>query len=343
MIRVLHVSEHGPDFQTQRCIEHLLGRLGEGFEARVRTIGRGGDWRSVPAGIIGLARERGADVVHAWGVKALIAAALVARGPIVYSPAMEARRGRTRFLRAVMSCRRLQVVCPTETMLRGLLRERIVAERCQVIRPGVDFGRIRKPRDPAIRAALGFGDSDYVLAAAGESTRAASHEQAAWVAGILHVLDPIYKLLLWGRGSRLGFVKAFARSATPASMLHVATERLGREASFEEVLSAADVIVNTAGEGGATLPLAISMAAGVPIVSTVTRTVCELIEDRHNAVLVPKRSPRLMAQRILRLREDGELRKRLTATARAEAFQHVPLTRFLEEYRGLYRRVAGAK
>jgi glycosyltransferase involved in cell wall biosynthesis len=102
---------------------------------------------------------------------------------------------------------------------------------------------------------------------------------------------------------------------------------------FEDLLPAADVCLVTASGAAPTLPIATVMAAGVPIVSTVTYMLAELLEDRHTALMVPRPSPRALVQRVLDLREDPTLRAKLIDTARAEAYEHFSMTRMLDEYR----------
>jgi glycosyltransferase involved in cell wall biosynthesis len=106
---------------------------------------------------------------------------------------------------------------------------------------------------------------------------------------------------------------------------------------FEELLPAADVCLVTASGAAPTLPIATAMAAGVPIISTVTYMLAELLEDRHTALMVPRRSPRALAQRVLDLRQDPALRAKLIDTARAEAYEHFSMTRMLDEYRRLFQ------
>ena len=89
----------------------------------------------------------------------------------------------------------------------------------------------------------------------------------------------------------------------------------------------------------ATLPNAISMAAALPIISTVTYTISELLEDHHTALMVGKPTPRLIAQRILELRENSDLQWRISDMARTEAYEYFPLTRFLNQHRTLYQQL----
>src|SRR5205085_10997807 len=130
-----------------------------------------------------------------------------------------------------------------------------------------------------------------------------------------------WKLLLWGRGSEAKKVKEFAKRVYRGTMLVVAQDACGR-VEYEELLGACDLVLNTSKGATATLPLAMAMAAAAPIVSTVTYSVGELLEDHHNSLLVPKPSARLLAQRALELNEDGGLKWRLTDMARTEAYDY---------------------
>src|SRR3954469_13023966 len=89
MVRVLQLLEKHADFQTQRSVESLARGLGEDFEVAVRTIGKGGDFRNVADAVLSLRREakQRRDVIHVWGGKALCAAAVGSKGPIIYSAA----------------------------------------------------------------------------------------------------------------------------------------------------------------------------------------------------------------------------------------------------------------
>lgn len=350
MTRVLHLTDARPDFQTGRGVRSLAENPGEGFAADVRRVGRGGDWGHVAAAVVGLRRDRraagaGFDLVHAWGVRALTVAALGTVAPVVFSPAAGEglRPNDLRWLRAVMAYRDVQVVCPTSTRRRMLVERGVPLGRCHLIRPGVEFARVRRRRDAALRRSLGLGDDDFVLLAPGESTRAAHHELAAHAASILHVLDERYKLLLWGRGDQLARAAAMGRKLNQPGLVRVAEQRLGRAVEFEELLPAADAVLVAARGAVATLPIAICMAAGLPIVSTVTYTVAELLEDRHTALMVPQPKPRLLARRVLDLRADPQLQWHVADVARTEAYEFFSHSRFLNQYRAAYRQVAAGQ
>jgi glycosyltransferase involved in cell wall biosynthesis len=347
MPRVLQLLDDSADFQTRRAADALArGDLGPDFHVDVCTIGRGGDHRNVASAVRALWRRRpdAFDIVQAWGRAALAAAAVAGRWRIAFTPSRFLGPRGVRWVRAVMAYRDVHVICATATQRRVCVERGVPLDRAHLIRPGVDFSRVRRRRDPDLRRRLGFTDDDVVLLAAGESTRAAAHEDAVTAAAIAHYLDPRYKLLLWGRGPRAGHALRRAEVAVPgAALASVAETRLGRAVEFEELLPAADSVLVTARGPVATLPIAICMAAGLPIVSTVTYAVAELLEDRHTALMVPSGAPRLAARRLIELREDAGVQWTISDTARTEAYEYFSLTRFLDQYRAAYRQIASGE
>ena len=342
MPRLLLLHDRRADFQTSRAVESLSRGFGGDFAVSSRTIGPAGDFANVPSAALRLRRDaREVDVVHAWGFGPLAAIALASFRKIVFTPTTFPTRGQVGWLRAAMNYRDVHVVCPIATMHRRLVERGVPLERCHLIRPGVDFGRVnRQRRDPGLRAALGFSDNEHVVLAVGESTREAEHRQAVWAGAILNVLDKRTRVLLWGRGPMASAAQRFADKLGQPQLVTLAEQRLGREIELEELLPAADMLIVSATGPVATLPIATGMAAGVPIVATVTPTVAELLEDRHTALMTQPGVPRLLSEKILQLREDSQLQWSLADVARTEAYEFFPLTRFLDQQRTLYQQVA---
>ena len=338
MVRVLHLLDADADFQTERGASSLARAVGANFSVDTRRLGRGG-YRNGASAVLALRGEAGFDLVHAWGPAALTTAAMASSKPIVYSPLPETRRRDVSWTRAVMGYRHVEVLCPTATLRRIHVEGGVPLERCHLIRPGVDFGKVRRRRDAALRARLGFGDADHVLLAPGESTRAAAHTDAAWAASILNILQPKYRLLLWGRGDHVAKAKRLGDSLGGPNLVTSAEQILGR-VEFEDLLPAADTVLVTSIGATATLPVSITMAAGLPVVATVTYTTSELLEDRHTALMTAPGVPRRLARRVLDLHEDASLQWSIADMARTEAYEFFSFTRFVEQFRAVYQQVA---
>jgi glycosyltransferase involved in cell wall biosynthesis len=337
MIRLLLLLDARADLQTRRACETLAARLGTGFDISTRRIGRGGDFSNVATAALALRKLAPAvDLVHAFGMTALSAAALSPLRHICFTPDIFPRRSHIGWLRAILHYRDINIIASSFTMHRALGERGIPLDRCHLIRPGIDFSRIKR-RSPALRKELGFLDQHYVLLAPGESTRQANHRLAVWASAILNVMNHHTRLLLWGRGPLAEHNRRFAVSMHQPELVTLATEGLNRPVEFEELLGAADAIVIPASDPIPTLPVAMCMASALPIIATVTPTVSELLEDRHTALMTQPDNPRLLAQRILAVRSDARLQWGIADMARTEAYEYFSQTRFVEQHRIAYR------
>jgi glycosyltransferase involved in cell wall biosynthesis len=346
-IRILHVLSADADFQLRRTSQMVARDGGADFAVDQRLLRTGPrhvtlDWlelRKRAAGRQGRA-SLSVDLVHAFGFSALAAAAVAGHRRILFSPMPTLGPRSLRGLRAVMAYCDVQVVCGSATQHRQLVTRGVPIERCHFIRPAVEFSRIPgRRRDPELRQRLGIAEHDLVLLAIGESTAAAEHSLAVWSCGILHVLEKRYRIVLWGRGRWAGAAMTLARRLNQRHMAIDASALLGGDVDFESLLPAADVAVLSASGAVATLPIAQTMAAAMPIVSVSNRLTTELLEDRHTALLVTHPKPRLLAQRVMDMLENPTLGWSLGDMARTEAFEYFSASRMLEAYRTVYRQM----
>jgi glycosyltransferase involved in cell wall biosynthesis len=337
VIRVLQLLNEDADFESREGVWQLAHGLGVDFETDLLKIGHSGA-PAVLAAVRQLRLKRNRfDLLHAWGTAAMTAATLAWSGPILYSPPPILNNRMIRWLKAAMAYRSVYVVCASARQQHRCLSRGVPVERCGLIRPGVDFARLRRRRDDALRRRLRLGPDDVVLLAAGESTRAARHLEAIWAAGILHVMDPRSKVLLWGRGPEAESLRRHGRRMGAAEALRVATDELGPKCDFDQLLPAADLMLAPAEGAVSALPVAWAMGAGLPIVATASPVISELLEDHHTALMTQRAIPREIARRVLEFREHPSLQWSLADRARAEAYDYFPQSRFLEEYRQLYR------
>ncbi len=341
MSPLLLLHDSPADLQTSRAVECISIKLASAFQIVAKSIGPGASYRSALSAAWSLrSAARAFAFVHAFGPKSLAAAIMAPFKRIVYTPAAFPSRRQIAWLRAILAHRDLHIISPSTTMHRALVSRGLPASRCHLIRPGVDFARVRARRDPALRAALGFDDSQQVILVAGESIQAAAHDQAVWAGTILNCLDHRTRLLLWGKGPRAAAAARFAQQLAQPELVTRAAQRLRRPIEFEDLLPAADAIWVSATGPIPTLPIAICMAAALPIIATVTPTVAELLEDRHTSLMTQPSIPRLLARRTLDLREDRQLQWALADMARTEAYEFFPQTRFVAQHRSLYEQMS---
>jgi len=341
MIELIHIAPPHRDFQTQRCLEHLRHDLAGNFKITLHTLGPGGDYQNVPAAILALKsanRDRW-PLVHAWGLAALSVAVFAGFRRIVFSPDLFYRPMAIGWLRILADRAPVHFACPTAALQQFFLASGI-ASPIRVIRPGVDFSRLRVERNSKLRAELGVAPNDFLIFSPGESTEFTAHRNAAWAVGIMHALDERYRLLLWGRGSETNLVVRFVRKLRQPNLMISAESRLSRRVRFEELISVADAALISSRPFAPTLPVQICMAAGLPIVSTVTPCLAEILAPRQSAILAPRNTPRMLAQSMHDLLQDPTLSYHIADTARAEARKSFDLPIFLDQYQTLYHQVA---
>lgn len=336
MMSVLQLFDVSPDFQTGTLAAQLREGLGSSFNVDRFELRRNG-----PALFRGLvsARNRSAEVIHAFGVRALLPA-IGSRSKVVFSPVEFPTRSLIRWLRAAMDHRDIHVACPTDTMRRRFVERGVPIDCCHLIRPAVSFAEIKRKRDDALRRQLGFAPDDCVVLAPGESVRSAAHERAAWTMAILNVLDPRYRMLIWGRGPRADQVLRYSRRVATKSFMVSAEPTLRRSIGPGELFCVSDTVLVTPDAPCPVLPICMSMAAGLPIVSTVTPTLAELLEDRHTCLFSRSSAPRVIAKRLLDLDDDPHVRWRIADMARTEAYEYFSASRLLDQYRTLFTQLA---
>jgi glycosyltransferase involved in cell wall biosynthesis len=346
MVHVLHLTCTTADLQsahTALAIRRAAGepQAGKGVHLTTRTIGRGGAYRHAGHGALSLRFGRGTlfDVVHAFDVPSLMAAC-AGPAPIVFSPSGPPAIAPA-LLTAAMVYRNGTVIANSAALRRRLIAQGVPAPRCDVIPSPIDIGQIPPQRDEPFRAALGIGPEDRILLAPGESTQGSGHILSLHAASILHVLDPRCRLLVWGRGPTLPHLRHLAGSLRQPLVLVVAEERLGRRIDFEALLGAADVALVTASGVVPSAPIAMCMAAGLPIVAGAGPVTSELLTDGRTASLAPKLAPRVIAQQLLQTLENPTRAAALGQAARSDAARRFESRASAGRFLGLYRQIAG--
>jgi len=336
-MRVLHLTSKPPDFQAEHAQQALARELGADFELVARQLGQKQTGRN-PLSSYWWLRNRTHDfhVIHAWDFPSA-RLACSARLGVIFSPAQGLNASQLSWLKWMARHRDLQIVCPSEAHREAFVRSGFPEHQLHSALLPVQISDV-KARDESVRQSLGLAREDRVLLAPGESVRSAGHQYALWAASILHVLDPRWRLLVWGRGPQVRALQALAQKFEQPRVLCVAEQLLGRRIPFGSLLPASDLALIT--PSGLAPPLAIQMcvAAGLAMVASASPMTNELLRDQENAAVVPRLSPRLLAQRVLALSEDDDARRKLSENARK--IRSATGARFVEIFRSLYRECA---
>ncbi|MFZ4575692.1 MAG: glycosyltransferase, partial [Phycisphaerales bacterium] len=220
---------------------------------------------------------------------------------------------------------------------RGLWRERVPWDRREVVVPLPVEVPTAPPMPPsATRTVLFFGRLQR-LKGAREFVACARR-----VRGLLTPGEDVRFVLiggdtLTGRGGKS--MEAELRTLIGSDHAHIVIRPpLPREQLFGEILNAEVVCLPSRLETFSFAAVE-AMALGRPVVALRAGSLPEIVEDGVSGVLVPPDDPRALAEAVLALLRDGELRARLGAGARQRAAVVADPARFV----GGFERVASAR
>jgi glycosyltransferase involved in cell wall biosynthesis len=119
--------------------------------------------------------------------------------------------------------------------------------------------------------------------------------------------------------------------------------RAGAESETAAAFAAADIFVLPSLFEGTPLTLVEAMAAGLPIVTTATCGMRDVVRDGENGLLVPLRSPSSIVEAVERLFGDESLRARLGTAARREATERYTWERVAAPVLEVYERLCAER
>jgi glycosyltransferase involved in cell wall biosynthesis len=143
-------------------------------------------------------------------------------------------------------------------------------------------------------------------------------------------------VLLVGDGVERDALRRQATAAGVAERLHIT----GWQERPRDFLTAIDVFVLPSRHEGLPLAVVEAMLAALPVIASDVGSVREAVVDGETGFLVPPEDPPALAQAILRLAEDGDLRRRLGEVGRSRALRDFSLDAMARAYEKLYCEVA---
>lgn len=323
------------------------GALAQDFKqagAAVRALpkGDGVDGRLVLR-LLRLFREDRPDVVHSHNPQPLLYAAPAAR--LCGVPAMvhtkhgaNPDRGRRLLLRqaAARLCG-AYVAVSAETAAVAAARDRVRPPRLVTIPNGIDLSRFQPDARlrAEVRRELGLPEAAFVIGTVGRL--APEKAQGLLIAAVARLLAqpatrPVY-VLVTGDGAEREALQRAAEACGGRARL------LGARRDVPRVLQAFDVFCLSSRTEGLPLVIPEAMATGLPVVSTAVGGIPSVVVEGQTGLLVPPGDEGALAQALGRLLHDPALGPRLGQAGRERALQRYSLTRMVDEYEALYRRL----
>lgn len=311
------------------CLDEL-GRLSqqleaEGFEVQCLDRRPGIDLGCMFR-LARLWRRQEVDLVHAHQYTPFFYAACTrlwrGRPPILFTEHGRwypdyPRRRRMLFNRLMLRGRD-RITAVGEAVRDALVRnEGLPRHRIRVIYNGVDGERFApKPeRRLPVRQSLGLMETDFVIVQVARLDYLKDHITALRTMARLASQAPEAKLLLVGDGPKREVIEAEIK----AQHLEGAVQMLGTREDVPELLWAADVCLLTSISEGIPVTLIEAMAAELPVVATKVGGVPEVVLQGQTGLLAAAGDDAALADCLLRLVRDAELRRRFGQAGRRRA------------------------
>ncbi|MDB5326902.1 MAG: hypothetical protein JWM57_2471 [Phycisphaerales bacterium] len=291
--------------------------------------------RLVPTGAQLARRGQPRQIIHAVGRRALAVALFAANADVIFQATRFPRRGDVAYVRAALMYRQLRIVCESDAERRAWVTGGVPIDACTLIRPGVSLAIPPDARKTA-RDRLGYRDTDRVIFSP-LPPLGSERSDAVWAGCLLNILDSNTRLLGWAEAG-LESLHALRSRLLGDNVLTI-LEDDAPDVGF----AAADAILLPPGESTSPTLIAMAMASGKPIVGQVMPQTCELIEDRHTALMTGGRTPKILAERVIDVLADAEQARKIADRARAEAYEHFLLSRMIADYRTLYGQPSAAE
>jgi sugar transferase (PEP-CTERM/EpsH1 system associated) len=209
------------------------------------------------------------------------------------------------------------------------------ARRIAVIHNGVDSERFRP--DPSLRASvrseLGIAEDQYCIGCVGNLTPVKDYRTALQGVGALDKVCKDWRLLVIGEGSERGQLEEFVQ-AHPEWRDRV--RFIGLSHRVPELLVAMDVYVLSSVIEGISNSLLEAMASGLPAVATLAGGNPEVIVDGVSGLLFPVGDFNRMADHLLLLRQQPELRARLSQQGRRRVREEFSIDSMVRSYQEVY-------
>jgi glycosyltransferase involved in cell wall biosynthesis len=268
------------------------------------------------------------DVVHTHNTKPLLyaaPAARIARVPVVihtrHGQRFESSRrddAAFRFVTRFVD----RVACVSQDGERLSVAEGVAAERLCTIWNGIDVSRF------AYRGPVSDGPAVTVGRLSPEKDVATLVKAVALVVRE----QPAFRLEIAGDGPCMADLRRLATSLGLGDHVRF----LGQVADIPSLLGRASLLTLSSVTEGISLTLLEGMARGLPVVATCVGGNPEVVVDERTGLLVPPKSPELLARAILRLRSSHDEAHRMGAEGRRRVEQFFDVRRMVADYEALY-------
>jgi sugar transferase (PEP-CTERM/EpsH1 system associated) len=226
------------------------------------------------------------------------------------------------------------IIAVSEDVKRQLLsNNQIGDDRIKVIHNGIDLDKCIKNTDiKAKRRSLGINNESLVI---GATSRLCEKKDQMTLLNAFSLVEKKVNnaiLVFVGDGPlRVSLEQHSIRLGMRNKVLF-----LGFMEDVETIVQVFDVFALSSLAEGVSLCILEAMAAGKPVVATKIGGNPEVVVDGETGILVPPKDASVMADAIIKLLNDAELRERMGAAGRRRVEEKFSLDRMVREYESIY-------
>ncbi len=230
-----------------------------------------------------------------------------------------------------------EVVTTGEFIRTQLIRDlKLSPQRVRSIPTGIDCRAFLRGDGHRVRGELGIGPADSVVGIAAVLRSWKGHLDLLEAMVSVRMAVPDARLVVVGDGP----MRAAIASRVEELGLGSCTHMTGHRDDIADVIASFDVAVmaSYASEGIPQFALQ-AMAAGKPVVATQVGGIPEVVHDGVTGLLVPPRTPELLARAVVSLLKDPGRRERLGMQGRQWVTEHHSFEGMLDQLEACYRRL----
>jgi glycosyltransferase involved in cell wall biosynthesis len=213
--------------------------------------------------------------------------------------------------------------------------EGILPQRIQVVYNGishesttgawVDRGKVRRE--------LHMSEEDFIVLQVARLDKIKDHRTAIQACACAARREPRIRLLIVGDGEERSAIEQQIKNQS----LENRVTMLGERNDIHRLLAVADAFLLTSVSEGIPVTIIEAMTSALPVVSTDVGGVPEIITDGVNGLLAGAGDVNGIAEALLRICRDAELRARIASQAQLDAESNFSEERMVHEYDVIYR------
>ena len=293
--------------------------------------------------LVRLIREHDVDLVHSHTLGISVYASLIGIRmgvPVVSTLHGEPDLGRSERWRrikfAILKQGSSKIVLVSNHLRDRLLAEsRIAADRTAVVHNGVDCDRHSGGPDRAFRGELGVPDDCFLFGAVGNVRALKAYDNLLHAAAIAVKKNPKLRFAVVGETGTGKLMQDLLQLRAALGLQDIVLF-VGFRPDITPPLRSFDAFVLSSKSEGFSIATVQAMASGLPVLATRSGGPEEIISDGVDGILVPRADSAALAEGMIRLASDSELRARLGAAARASARAKFSLAKMLQSYEEIY-------